>query len=194
MPTSHLPWNAKEATVGELADRAGVATSALRFYEREGLIHSRRTSGNQRRYSRDTLRRVAFIRASQRLGMPLSAIREVLSLLPDSRTPTKEDWAKVSECWRADLDERIVLMQQLRDNLTDCIGCGCLSIDVCVLVNPYDQLGEEGPGARRLAQPCLSYEDTDPCGQQTSGQQAGQPVSARAGAQGCQPCREEEGC
>lgn len=152
--STHLSWNAKEATVGELAERAGVATSALRFYEREGLIRSRRTSGNQRRYSRDTLRRVAFIRASQRLGMPLASIREVLALLPDNRTPTREDWARVSECWRTDLDERIKLMQQLRDNLTDCIGCGCLSIDVCVLANPYDQLGEEGPGARRLAQPC----------------------------------------
>ncbi|MCT2591788.1 redox-sensitive transcriptional activator SoxR [Streptomyces sp. N2-109] len=151
--STQLTWNAKEATVGELAERAGVATSALRFYEREGLIRSRRTSGNQRRYSRDTLRRVAFIRASQRLGMPLAAIREALALLPDNRTPTREDWARVSEGWRSDLDERIRLMQQLRDNLTDCIGCGCLSIDVCVLTNPEDQLGHEGPGARRLAQP-----------------------------------------
>ncbi|MDT0378140.1 redox-sensitive transcriptional activator SoxR [Streptomyces sp. DSM 42041] len=159
--STHLSWKAKEATVGELAERAGVATSALRFYEREGLIHSRRTSGNQRRYSRDTLRRVAFIRASQRLGMPLAAIREVLGLLPDNRTPTREDWARVSACWRADLDERIRLMQQLRDNLTDCIGCGCLSIDVCALANPYDRLGDEGPGARRLAQPrpCPGGED-----------------------------------
>lgn len=151
--STHLSWQAKEATVGELAERAGVATSALRFYEREGLIRSRRTSGNQRRYSRDTLRRVAFIRASQRLGMPLAAIREVLALLPDGRTPTREDWARVSECWRKDLDARIRLMQQLRDDLTDCIGCGCLSIDVCALANPHDRLGEEGPGARRLAQP-----------------------------------------
>lgn len=161
--STHLTWNAKEATVGELAERAGVATSALRFYEREGLIRSRRTSGNQRRYSRDTLRRVAFIRASQRLGMPLAAIRDALALLPDNRTPTREDWAKVSEGWRSDLDERIRLMQQLRDNLTDCIGCGCLSIDVCVLTNPEDQLGKEGPGARRLAQPsaypCCSTEE-----------------------------------
>ncbi|AXK31454.1 redox-sensitive transcriptional activator SoxR [Streptomyces armeniacus] len=157
MSTTHLSWDAKEATVGELAERAGVATSALRFYEREGLIRSRRTSGNQRRYSRDTLRRVAFIRASQRLGIPLASIREVLSLLPDNRTPTREDWARVSECWRSDLDQRITLMQQLRDNLTDCIGCGCLSIDVCVLANPYDQLGDEGPGARRLAQPCTPH-------------------------------------
>jgi MerR family transcriptional regulator, redox-sensitive transcriptional activator SoxR len=152
MPT-HLSWKAKEATVGELAERAGVATSALRFYEREGLIHSRRTAGNQRRYSRDTLRRIAFIRASQRVGMPLAAVREVLGLLPEGRTPTREDWARVSACWRQDLDERIRLMQQLRDDLTDCIGCGCLSIDVCALANPHDRLGEDGPGARRLAQP-----------------------------------------
>ncbi|RII17249.1 Redox-sensitive transcriptional activator SoxR [Streptomyces sp. YIM 130001] len=148
---SQLAWNAKEATVGELAERSGVSTSALRFYEREGLITSRRTSGNQRRYSRDTLRRVAFIRTSQRLGIPLASIREVLALLPDDRTPTREDWARISECWRSDLDERISTLQRLRDNLTDCIGCGCLSIDRCALSNPYDVLAEEGPGARRLA-------------------------------------------
>ncbi|RFU83293.1 redox-sensitive transcriptional activator SoxR [Streptomyces triticagri] len=148
---SQLAWNAKEATVGELAERSGVSTSALRFYEREGLITSRRTSGNQRRYSRDTLRRVAFIRTSQRLGIPLSSIREVLALLPDDRTPTREDWARISECWRADLDERISTLQRLRDHLTDCIGCGCLSIDGCLLSNPHDVLAQEGPGARRLA-------------------------------------------
>lgn len=148
-----LPWNAKEATVGELAERAGVATSALRFYEREGLIHSRRTSGNQRRYSRDTLRRVAFIRASQRLGIPLATIRGALDLLPDNRTPNREDWARVSECWRADLNERIKLLTQLRDHLTDCIGCGCLSLERCALANPYDQLGDKGPGAQSLAAP-----------------------------------------
>jgi MerR family transcriptional regulator, redox-sensitive transcriptional activator SoxR len=149
--STQLSWQAKEATVGELAQRAGVATSALRFYEREGLIHSRRTSGNQRRYSRDTLRRVAFIRASQRLGIPLAGIREALALLPDNRTPTREDWARVSECWRNDLNERIKLMTQLRDHLTECIGCGCLSLSHCALANPYDKLGEEGPGARSLA-------------------------------------------
>ena len=153
--STQLSWQAKEATVGELAERAGVATSALRFYEREGLIHSRRTSGNQRRYSRDTLRRVAFIRASQRLGIPLATIRAALALLPDSRTPTPEDWARVSECWRDDLNQRIKLMTQLRDHLTDCIGCGCLSLDRCALANPYDALGADGPGARSLAQPCV---------------------------------------
>ena len=151
--STHLSWQAKEATVGELAERAGVATSALRFYEREGLIQSRRTSGNQRRYSRDTLRRIAFIRASQRLGIPLAAIRGALALLPDNRTPTREDWARVSECWRDDLNQRIKLMTQLRDHLTECIGCGCLSLSHCALANPYDKLGEEGPGARSLAGP-----------------------------------------
>ncbi|MFR9674205.1 redox-sensitive transcriptional activator SoxR [Streptomyces sp. TR02-1] len=151
--SSHLSWQAEEATVGELAERAGVAASALRYYEREGLIRSRRTAGNQRRYGRDTLRRVAFIRAAQRLGMPLAAVRDALGMLPEGRTPTREDWARVSACWREDLDARIRLMQQLRDHLTGCIGCGCLSLDVCALANPQDRLGEEGPGARRLALP-----------------------------------------
>ncbi|MFE4366953.1 redox-sensitive transcriptional activator SoxR [Streptomyces sp. NPDC056835] len=147
---THLAWNAKEATVGELAERSGVAPSALRFYEREGLISSRRTTGNQRRYSRDTLRRVAFIRTSQRLGIPLATIRDVLALLPEDRTPTREDWARISECWRDDLDQRIRALRRLRDNLADCIGCGCLSLDRCVLSNPGDELASHGPGPRRL--------------------------------------------
>ncbi|MGV9883212.1 redox-sensitive transcriptional activator SoxR [Streptomyces sp. NPDC003006] len=155
--TAHLAPDAKEATVGELAARSGVSASALRFYEREGLIKSRRTTGNQRRYSRDTLRRVAFIRTSQRLGIPLATIREVLGLLPEDRTPTREDWARISECWRADLDTRIRILQRLRDNLTDCIGCGCLSLAKCALANPWDELGERGPGPRRL------LEEEDPC-------------------------------
>ncbi|MDH2393618.1 MULTISPECIES: redox-sensitive transcriptional activator SoxR [Streptomyces] len=149
---THLAWNAKEATIGELAERSGVAPSALRFYEREGLIASRRTAGNQRRYSRDTLRRVAFIRTSQRLGIPLATIREVLELLPDDRTPTRKDWARISECWREDLDTRIRTLQRLRDHLTDCIGCGCLSLDSCALSNPADELAEQGPGPRRLVE------------------------------------------
>ncbi|MFE3139472.1 redox-sensitive transcriptional activator SoxR [Streptomyces scopuliridis] len=147
---THLAWNAKEATVGELAERSGVAPSALRFYEREGLISSRRTTGNQRRYSRDTLRRVAFIRTSQRLGIPLATIRDVLALLPEDRTPTREDWVRISECWRDDLDRRIRTLRRLRDNLADCIGCGCLSLDRCVLSNPGDELAAHGPGPRRL--------------------------------------------
>ncbi|WP_245678471.1 redox-sensitive transcriptional activator SoxR [Chondromyces crocatus] len=138
-----------ELTVGQLAERSGVAVSALRFYEAEGLIHSRRTSGNQRRYARETLRRVAFIRVSQRVGIPLSVIRDALAKLPDRRTPTTEDWERLSKAWRAELDERIVTLQRLRDELTECIGCGCLSLDHCRLANPYDVLAKEGSGPRR---------------------------------------------
>ena len=141
---------AQELTPGEMALRSGVAVSALHFYEREGLITSRRTSGNQRRYSRDMLRRVAFIRMSQRLGIPLARIREAMATLPADRTPTSKDWARLSAAWRTDLDERIVHLQRLRDNLTGCIGCGCLSLKVCALANPGDALAEEGPGAVRL--------------------------------------------
>ncbi|MDT3399187.1 redox-sensitive transcriptional activator SoxR [Streptomyces sp. B1866] len=145
-----LPWKTHELTVGELSRRSGVAPSALRFYEREGLIHSRRTTGNQRRYTRDTLRRVAFVRSSQRVGIPLARIREVLALFPEDHVLTREDWARISECWHADLSERIEQLQALRDRLTDCIGCGCLSISNCLLANPDDKLGEQGAGPRRL--------------------------------------------
>ena len=139
-----------ELTPGEMSHRSGVAVSALHFYEREGLIVSRRTSGNQRRYGRETLRRVAFIRMSQRLGIPLSRIRDALSTLPTNRVPTSKDWAKLSAGWRADLDERIVHMQRLRDNLAGCIGCGCLSLKTCALSNPEDMMAAQGPGAARL--------------------------------------------
>ncbi len=148
--TTEETWKRKELTVGQVAQRSGVAVSALHYYEREGLIHSRRTAGNQRRYRRDTLRRIAFIRVSQRVGIPLSRIREALAELPDARTPTHQDWAHLSEGWRDELDNRIEQLQRLRDNLTDCIGCGCLSLDTCALNNPHDQCGEEGPGPRRL--------------------------------------------
>ncbi|HEY9267260.1 MAG TPA: redox-sensitive transcriptional activator SoxR [Mycobacterium sp.] len=141
---------AHELTPGEMSVRSGVAVSALHFYEREGLIASRRTTGNQRRYSRDTLRRVAFIRMSQRLGIPLSRIRDALSTLPSDRVPTSKDWARLSAGWRQDLDDRIVHLQRLRDNLTGCIGCGCLSLKVCALANPGDALAGQGPGAVRL--------------------------------------------
>ncbi|ETK32190.1 redox-sensitive transcriptional activator SoxR [Microbispora sp. ATCC PTA-5024] len=147
------PGRGRELTVGELAERSGVPTSALRFYERQGLIHSRRTAGNQRRYTRDTLRRVAFVRVSQRVGIPLARIREALALLPEERTPTREDWARVSLSWREDLNSRIRQLERLRDDLTDCIGCGCLSLQRCALANPYDRLGQEGPGPRRLLTP-----------------------------------------
>jgi MerR family transcriptional regulator, redox-sensitive transcriptional activator SoxR len=139
-----------ELTVGQLAARSGVAVSALHFYESKGLIQSRRTAGNQRRYPRDMLRRVAFIRLSQRVGIPLSTIRTALAELPDERTPTPDDWARLSAAWRDELDARIERLRQLRDDLTECIGCGCLSLGHCGLANPDDRLAEEGPGPRRL--------------------------------------------
>ena len=143
-------WNQKELTVGQLATRSGVAVSALHFYEREGLISSRRTPGNQRRYRRDAIRRIALIRVAQRVGIPLADVRAALDELPDGRTPNQADWQQLSARWQADLDQRIHQLQQLRDDFTDCIGCGCLSLDRCVLANPYDKLGEKGPGPRRL--------------------------------------------
>jgi len=139
-----------ELTVGQLSKRSGVSVSALHFYERQGLIASRRTDGNQRRYRRDTLRRVAFIRVSQRVGMSLAEIRSALDELPAGRPPGKADWQQLSNGWRAELDLRIEQMQKLRDELTGCIGCGCLSLDTCVLFNPEDTLSDEGPGPRRL--------------------------------------------
>ncbi|WP_116947986.1 redox-sensitive transcriptional activator SoxR [Jiangella endophytica] len=155
-----VAWNKSELTVGELSNRSGVAVSALHFYERQGLITSRRTSGNQRRYKRATLRRVALIRIAQRVGIPLAEINRALSCLPDGRTPNQQDWEELSREWQADLDERIRRLQQLRDDFTDCIGCGCLSLRRCALTNMHDELGEHGPGPRRL------IEDADPacCG------------------------------
>lgn len=147
---TRLEHRVHELTVGQLAERSGVAVSALHFYESKGLISSRRTPGNQRRFTRDTLRRVSFIRVAQRVGIPLSEIREALATLPEERTPTVEDWARLSEMWRGELDARIRQLERLRDDLTDCIGCGCLSIDTCPLRNPADALGEQGPGPRLL--------------------------------------------
>ena len=140
----------QELTVGQLAERAGVAVSTLHFYEARGLIQSRRTTGNQRRFTRDTLRRVAFVRAAQRVGMPLADIAAALADLPDGRVPTRADWARLSASWRAALSERIERLERLRDNLDDCIGCGCLSLDRCALANPGDALAAHGPGARGL--------------------------------------------
>jgi MerR family redox-sensitive transcriptional activator SoxR len=139
-----------ELTVGQVAARSGVAVSALHFYEARGLISSRRTSGNQRRYPREVLRRVAFIRASQGVGIPLARIGAALDQLPDRRTPTRRDWERLSEAWRAELDDQISRLQRLRDNLSGCIGCGCLSLDLCKLMNPGDVLAGQGPGARKL--------------------------------------------
>ncbi|GAA1855766.1 redox-sensitive transcriptional activator SoxR [Myceligenerans crystallogenes] len=139
-----------ELTVGEVAQRAGVTVSALHFYERQGLISSRRTSGNQRRYRRDVLRRVAFIRTSRRVGIPLARIAEALATLPADHAPSRQDWARLSRAWQADLDARIEQLARLRDTLTDCIGCGCLSLRTCALANPGDALAGTGAGPRRL--------------------------------------------
>jgi MerR family redox-sensitive transcriptional activator SoxR len=148
-------WDQAELTVGQLAARSGVAVSALHFYERQGLIGSRRTAGNQRRYKRDALRRVALIRIAQRVGIPLADVAAVLALLPDGRNPTRHDWQRISQSWRDELDQRIRHLQQLRDDFTDCVGCGCLSIDRCRLANPYDQLSKSGAGPRRLLEPSI---------------------------------------
>lgn len=145
------PWidKTKPLTVGEVSARSGVSVSALHFYEREGLIHSERSAGNQRRYSRDTLRRVAFVRVSQRVGISLAEIRNALNSLPEGRTPRRRDWARLSARWKDDLDARIADLQHLRNDLNDCIGCGCLSLTTCALQNPGDRLSQSGPGPRR---------------------------------------------
>ena len=137
-------------TIGALAARSGVSTSALRYYESRDLIFSLRTEGNQRRYSRETLRRVAVIRAAQRLGLSLREIETALGELPESRTPNRRDWERLSESWRSVLDGRIDELESIRDSLVGCIGCGCLSLEKCALLNPDDRIAERGPGARYL--------------------------------------------
>lgn len=137
-------------SIGEVAERAGVAASALRYYEAEGLITATRSEGGQRRYQRDVLRRVAFVRAAQRVGLSLEEIRAALHSLPDGRTPTTSDWASLSASWRPLLEERIADLERLRDRLDACIGCGCLSLAACRLSNPDDVVGSRGPGARLL--------------------------------------------
>ena len=139
--------------IGDFAVRSGVAPSALRYYEREGLIRSARTSGNQRRYLRSELRRVAFIKIAQQVGVSLDEIRDALAELPEGRTPTKSDWARLSARWRQKLEDRIALMERLRDQLTGCIGCGCLSLQRCTLINPSDRLSARGPGAQNILNP-----------------------------------------
>jgi MerR family redox-sensitive transcriptional activator SoxR len=148
MSRSLLPSD--ELAVGQVAARSGVTVSALHFYEAKGLIHSTRTAGNQRRFPREVLRRVAFIRASQAVGIPLRRIKDALDRLPDGRTPTRRDWERLSAAWRDDLDQRIVDLQHLRDRLSGCIGCGCLSLGLCKLMNPDDLLAQQGPGPRNL--------------------------------------------
>ena len=136
--------------IGELAQRSGLAPSALRFYEQQGLISSVRSAGGQRRYKRSELRRVSFVLAAQRVGVPLADVREMLDGLPRGRTPTKKDWQRLSTRWRRRLDERIAALESLRDNLTECIGCGCLSLRTCNLFNPQDAAATLGDGPRYL--------------------------------------------
>jgi MerR family redox-sensitive transcriptional activator SoxR len=140
-----------ELTIGEMSARSGAAPSALRFYEAEGLISADRTDGNQRRYDRSMLRRVAFVQAGRAAGIPLERIHAALDKLPQDRSPNTRDWQRLSRSWREDLDGRISTLQALRDRLTTCIGCGCLSLAKCGLLNPDDEAAADGPGAHFLA-------------------------------------------
>ncbi|MGI8645553.1 MAG: redox-sensitive transcriptional activator SoxR [Nocardioides sp.] len=134
-------------SIGDLSARSGVTPSALRFYESIGLLESARTSGNQRRYAQATLRRVAFVRAAQQVGLSLDEVAAALATLPEGRTPNKADWARLSHSWRSRLDEQIERIERLRDKLDGCIGCGCLSLRTCALNNPADEAALRGPGA-----------------------------------------------
>src|ERR1700722_13964839 len=155
MPVARISAEERETplSAGQVAARSGVAVSTVHFYEAKGLVRSWRSSGNQRRYSRDVLRRVAIIKVAQRLGLPLSMIKEAIDSLPGSRTPTANDWKRLSVVWRKELDRRISLLQRLRGQLDGCIGCGCLSLKVCQLRNPGDTMSDQGSG------PLLMEED-----------------------------------
>lgn len=133
-----------------MAERTGVAPSALRFYESEGLIAAERSDGGQRRYQRDVLRRVSFIKVAQQVGLRLDEIRAALESLPDGRTPNQRDWHRLSASWRPRLEARIGMLERLRDRLDGCIGCGCLSLRACRLLNPGDEAAERGPGPRYI--------------------------------------------
>jgi MerR family redox-sensitive transcriptional activator SoxR len=135
-------------TIGDMSERTGVRTSALRFYEAEGLIHATRSPAGQRRYTRETLRRVSFVRVAQQVGLSLEEIRAALASLPENRTPNQRDWHRLSTSWRPRIDAQIGLLERLRDRLDGCIGCGCLSLRVCQLMNADDQAAERGPGPR----------------------------------------------
>lgn len=140
----------EQLTIGQAADRLGLATSALRFYEDKDLISSARTAGGQRRYARDVLRRVSFIRAAQQVGLPLDEIKERMDSLPLHRAPTQEEWQQLAEAWRPRLDDQIATLEGIRDRLAGCIGCGCQSLDSCAIFNPDDVAAEQGPGAHFL--------------------------------------------
>jgi MerR family transcriptional regulator, redox-sensitive transcriptional activator SoxR len=138
----------EQLTIGAVSERTGVAPSALRFYEAEDLIHPTRSDGGQRRYPREVLRRVSFIRIAQQVGLTLDEIREAMASLPENRTPNQKDWERLSSSWRPRLDAQIGMLERLRDRLTGCIGCGCLSLKTCRLANPGDVAAERGPGPR----------------------------------------------
>jgi MerR family transcriptional regulator, redox-sensitive transcriptional activator SoxR len=137
-------------SIGEVAERTGVSVSALRFYEAEGMVTPTRSAGGQRRFARDALRRIAFIRVAQRVGLTLEEVRSALATLPDQRTPTAADWARLSRAWKSNLEERIRLLESVRDDLSSCIGCGCLSLQACRLYNPDDRAQVLGQGPRYL--------------------------------------------
>jgi MerR family redox-sensitive transcriptional activator SoxR len=140
-------------TIGDVEHRSGFAASALRYYERQGLIHASRSGGNQRRYPRSVLRRLAFIRAARNVGLSLEEVKAALATLPEGRTPSKTDWARLSRTWAERIDQQIAALEQLRDGLTSCIGCGCLSLRHCAIQNPGDLAASSGSGARFLAPP-----------------------------------------
>lgn len=140
--------------VGEVARRAGVAVSALHFYEQQGLIRSERTAGNQRRYRRHVLRRISLILVAKRMGIPLSEVAEVFETLPGDRMPSKRDWERISRRWIAHLEARRREIEQLEREITGCIGCGCISLQRCRVLNPQDTLAGQGPGPARLPPAC----------------------------------------
>lgn len=142
-----------QLTIGELAERTGMSPSALRFYEAEGLISADRTEGGQRRFVRSTIRRVSFIGAAQQVGLTLEEIREALATLPDNRTPNEKDWARMAKAWRPRIESQIAMLERLRDRLDGCIGCGCLSLQRCKLLNPGDVAAARGPGPRFVIDP-----------------------------------------
>ncbi len=156
-------------TIGELAERTGVATSALRFYEERGLIHPTRTGAGHRRYPRAAARRVAFVVFAQRVGLSLDEIRGELDKLPVDRVPTREEWGRLSETWRARIDERIGELERLRVGLTECIGCGCLSLESCGVLNPGDRLAANGPGPRHWLGDALVTRSTRRSGSEVDG-------------------------
>lgn len=150
MAASPDPTTRDLLTIGEVSARSGVASSALRFYEDQRLVPAQRSAAGHRRYPRSVLRRIAFIQAAQNVGLSLAEIRGALDSLPTSRTPNRADWERLARGWRRRIDDRLSELERLRDNLTSCIGCGCLSLQRCRLYNPGDVANDDGSGARYL--------------------------------------------